>query len=153
VTAAGDLNSRLTLQAPVETDDGQGGITRAYETVATLWAQVVPLAGRADVAADSLGAALRHRIIVRARDDITTRHRFVDGARIYRMIAVRQSADRRFLEIDAEEHEDSRPDAAHSLPSHRYPGIADPLHEGPHERPPGSDLREKKKGGFPPFLL
>jgi SPP1 family predicted phage head-tail adaptor len=106
VTAAGDLNSRLTLQAPVETDDGQGGITRAYETVATLWAQVVPLAGRADVAADSLGAALRHRIIVRARDDITTRHRFVDGARIYRMIAVRQSADRRFLEIDAEEHED-----------------------------------------------
>jgi len=106
VTAAGDLNSRLTLQAPVETDDGQGGITRAYETVATLWAQVVPLAGRADIIADSLGAALRYRITIRRRDDITTRHRFVDGSRVYRVIAARDSADRAFLEIDAEKRED-----------------------------------------------
>jgi hypothetical protein len=41
-----------------------------------------------------------------ARADVTTRHRFQDGARIYRVIAVRESADRRFLEIDAEERED-----------------------------------------------
>jgi SPP1 family predicted phage head-tail adaptor len=102
----GDLNRRLLLQAAVEVDDGAGGVTRTYETVTTLWAHVVPLAARADVSADSLGAALRYRVVIRARTDVTTRHRFVDGAHSYRIVAVRESADRRFLEIDAEERED-----------------------------------------------
>jgi hypothetical protein len=39
---------------------------------------------------------------MRARSGMTTRHRFRDGARIYRIIAVRESADRRFVAIDAE---------------------------------------------------
>jgi SPP1 family predicted phage head-tail adaptor len=106
VTRIGDLNRRLVLQAPVETDDGEGGVTRGYATVMTLWAQVVPQGARADIAAGSLGAALRCRIVIRARDDVTTRHRLIDGAVIYRIVAARLSADRRFLEIDAEVRED-----------------------------------------------
>lgn len=106
MTRIGDLNRRLVLEAPVETDDGAGGVTRTYQTVTTLWAQVTPLAARADVTAGSLGAALSYRITIRARDDVTTRHRLQDGTRVYRVIAVRESADRRFLEIEAEERED-----------------------------------------------
>ena len=49
---------------------------------------------------------MRYRIVIRARPDVTTRHRFQDGVRIYRILALRQSADRRFLEIEAEERED-----------------------------------------------
>jgi head-tail adaptor len=49
---------------------------------------------------------LRRRIVIRARSGIGTRHRLHDGARVYRIVAVRESADRRFLEIDAEERED-----------------------------------------------
>ena len=104
--APGDLNRRVLLEAPAETVDDVGGVTRLYDVVTTLWAQVTPLAGRADSAAGSSGAVLRFRIVIRARNDVTTRHRFLDGAHIYRVIAVRQSADRRFLEIDAEERED-----------------------------------------------
>jgi head-tail adaptor len=48
---------------------------------------------------------LRHRIVIRARGGVTTRNRLRDGARIFRIVAVRESADRRFLEIDAEERE------------------------------------------------
>lgn len=106
MTAIGDLNRRLVLQAPVETADGAGGVARAFATVATLWAHVKPPSMRADVAAGSLGAALRYAIVIRARNDITTRHRFLDGMRVYRVIAARESADRRFLEIEAEERED-----------------------------------------------
>jgi SPP1 family predicted phage head-tail adaptor len=106
MTAIGDLNRRLVLQEPVESADGEGGVSRTYQTVTTLWAQVLPLSAGADIAAASLGAALRYRIVVRARDDVTTRHRFVDGAHVYRVIAARLSADRRFLEIEAEERED-----------------------------------------------
>ena len=106
LTDIGALNRRLMLEAPAETADGAGGVTRDYATEAMLWAQVTPGFARADVAADSLGVTLRYRIAIRARDGITTRHRLRDGARIYRIVAVRESAGRRFLEIDAEERKD-----------------------------------------------
>ncbi len=74
MTAPGDLNRRLVLQAPVESDDGEGDVTRSYTTVTTLWAQVLPLSVAADVAADSLGAALHFTIVIRYRNNVSTRH-------------------------------------------------------------------------------
>ena len=71
----GSLDRRLVLQAPVETDDGAGGVTRTFDTVATIWASVTPLSGRTDIAADSRGASLRARIVMRFREGVTTRHR------------------------------------------------------------------------------
>jgi SPP1 family predicted phage head-tail adaptor len=106
VTGAGDLNRRLALEAPVETDDGAGGVTRSYQTAATMWAQVTPVRARTDVAADSLAALVTHRILIRAPRTVTTLNRFRDGARIFRIVAFRETADRRFLEIDAEERKD-----------------------------------------------
>jgi SPP1 family predicted phage head-tail adaptor len=106
MTVAGDLNRRLVLEAPAEADDGAGGVTRLYEVVTTLWAQVVPRSAVSSTAADRLGAVVRYRVIVRARQEITIKHRFHDGAHIYRIIAVRPTADRRFLEIEAEERDD-----------------------------------------------
>ena len=50
MTAPGDLNRRLLLEAPAETEDGAGGVMRLYDIVTTLWAQVVPLAAAASVA-------------------------------------------------------------------------------------------------------
>jgi SPP1 family predicted phage head-tail adaptor len=106
MTGPGDLNRRLVLEAPHQADDGEGGVTRSYDVVTTLWAQVLPASARPDIAAECLGAALRYRIIIRARPGLTTRHRFLDGTRSYRILSLRESADRRFLEIDAEERED-----------------------------------------------
>jgi SPP1 family predicted phage head-tail adaptor len=100
------LNRRLTLEAPVEAPDGAGGVTRGYADAATLWAQVTQVSARADVTANSPGAALRVRIVIRARPGMTTRHRFRDGPRIYRVVAVRESKTRGFLEIDAEMNAD-----------------------------------------------
>jgi SPP1 family predicted phage head-tail adaptor len=102
----GDLNRRLALEAPVEFDDGAGGFTRLYDVVTVAWAKVVPLSAAQSIVADSPGGAMRYRIVVRDGPDITTRHRFQDGARIYRILAVQRSADRRFLEIEAEERKD-----------------------------------------------
>jgi SPP1 family predicted phage head-tail adaptor len=106
MTVPGDLNRRLVLEAPAEADDGTGGVTRLYDVVTTLWAQVVPRSAVSSTAADRLGADVRYRVIVRARSDITIKHRFQDGAHIYNIIAVRPSADRRFLEIETEERDD-----------------------------------------------
>jgi SPP1 family predicted phage head-tail adaptor len=106
LTGPGDLNRRLVLQAPSETDDGAGGVIRSYTSVTTLWAKVAPQAMGGDVSTDSLGALLRYRIVIRRRDDVTVRYRFQEGGAIYRIVAARESADRRFLEIDAEVRED-----------------------------------------------
>ena len=106
MTAPGDLNRRLALLEPVETADDEGGVVRSYQTLMTLWAQVLPLSASAEVSAASLGAAIRYRIIIRYRDDVTTRHQLQDGAHLYRVIAARPTADRRFLVIGAEERED-----------------------------------------------
>ena len=74
MTTPGDLNRRLVLEAPAEADDGAGGVTRLYDVVTTLWAQVVPRSAVGITATDRVGAVVRYRVIVRARQDITIKH-------------------------------------------------------------------------------
>jgi SPP1 family predicted phage head-tail adaptor len=106
MTAAGELNRRLVLEAAVESADGSGGVTRGYSAVATLWASLTPVADRADEAAAALGAIVTHRIVIRTGPEVTTRHRFRSGTRIFRIVAVRAQDDGRFLAIHAEERTD-----------------------------------------------
>ena len=101
----GALNRRLTLEAPVETADGAGGVIRSYATVATVWASVEPVAARGDVVAVQLGATVTHRITVRFSADITTRHRLRGGARVFRIVSLRERG-KRWLDIQAEERVD-----------------------------------------------
>ncbi len=103
MTAAGELNRRLTLQAPVETPDGAGGVTRSYQDIATVWAKLAPSAARGDVLAAASGATITHRIVMRLRSDVTTRHRLVAGTRLLRIVTVHEDATGRFLVIQAEE--------------------------------------------------
>jgi SPP1 family predicted phage head-tail adaptor len=102
----GQMNRRLTLEAPVESADGSGGVTRSFSAVATLWAQVTPVAADESVEAGALGATITHRIGIRFSPDVTLRHRFRDGARIFRIVAMRERGKRRFLDIDAQERTD-----------------------------------------------
>ena len=102
----GELNRRLMLEAPVESADGAGGVTRSYPTRMALWAKVEPVSVRGVVVADAAGATITHRITVRRRSAITTRHRFVDGDTVYRIVTIGHDATRRFLVIGAEERAD-----------------------------------------------
>ena len=101
---AGKLKTRLIIESPDETDDGQGGVVRSFTTLATVWAAVTPLPARGagGVEADAEGTAIKVRIILRGNFSLTLRHRLVDGARIYRITAIRDRDERRFIEIDAE---------------------------------------------------
>jgi SPP1 family predicted phage head-tail adaptor len=100
----GLLNRRLVLEAPVESADGAGGVTRSFAEMATLWVSVTPVSAAWQIEAARLGAKVTHRLHLRFSDDITTRHRFRDGTRIYRIVSIRDRDGRkRFLEIEAEE--------------------------------------------------
>jgi head-tail adaptor len=98
----GRLKTRLVIEAPIEADDGQGGVTRNYSAVATVWAAVLPARMTHAVEADADGALVHLRIILRGGFALTLRHRFIDGAKIYRIIALREIDEQRFVEIDAE---------------------------------------------------
>jgi head-tail adaptor len=101
----GKLKTRLQVQAPAETDDGQGGVTRSYTTLTTAWAQVTPVSSRgsgADLQADAEGATVKVRILLRSNFVLTLQHRLVDAARIFRITAIRDADDRRFIAVDAE---------------------------------------------------
>jgi len=103
----GKLNRRLVLEAPVETGDGAGGVTRSYNAVATLWAQVTPVSAQEEIEAARLGARITHRIGLRFSNDVTTRHRFREAGAVYRIVSLRDRDGRkRFLEIAAEERVD-----------------------------------------------
>ena len=92
MTTAGELNRRLVLEAPVESADGAGGVTRTYAPVVTLWAKVEPVSARSAVVADAPGATVTHRITIRRyaalvdhaaslRREATTVYRIVLAAR------------------------------------------------------------------------
>ncbi len=60
-----------------------------------------------DIVAAATGATVTHRILIRARSELTTRHRLRDGLRIFRIVALRDhDGTRRFIEIAAEERID-----------------------------------------------
>jgi SPP1 family predicted phage head-tail adaptor len=97
----GRLKTRLLIEAPTDADDGQGGVVRSFSALATVWAAVLPAGMHHQQEADADGAAVRLRVILRHGVALTTRHRLVDGGRIYRINALREIDDRRFIEIDA----------------------------------------------------
>lgn len=100
----GLLRHRLVLEAPVESADGAGGLVRSYSAAATLWAEVTPVSAARALEAERLGARITHRIAIRFSVDITTRHRFRDGERIFQIVSLRDRDGRkRFLTIEAEE--------------------------------------------------
>ncbi len=103
----GLLNRRLVLEAPVEIDDGAGGVTRSFSAVASLWVSVTTVSAAREIEASRLGARVTHRLHLRYSPDITTRHCFRDGDRLYRIVTLRDRDGRkRFLEIEAEERVD-----------------------------------------------
>lgn len=107
MTNPGALNQRLVVEQPVETADDAGGVTRDYAELATVWAAVTPVSTHEDVAADHAGLTVTHRILMRARSDITVRHRLRKGARVWRIVGLREDdASGRILRIDAQERLD-----------------------------------------------
>jgi head-tail adaptor len=98
----GRLNRRLVVEAPVDTDDGMGGVAVTFADQETVWAQMVPASARGDIDADTRGAIVAWRILMRAGPELTTRHRLRDGARRFDIVAIVRRDDA-LIEIAAQE--------------------------------------------------
>jgi SPP1 family predicted phage head-tail adaptor len=103
----GRLKHRVVLEAPVESPDGAGGISRSYAAAATLWAALAPVSARGDVVGAGFATTVTHRLVIRRGPEVTTDHRFRLGTRIFRIVAIREEdSDGRYLEIQSEERTD-----------------------------------------------
>ncbi len=86
----GQLSARLELEAPVETPDGQGGVTAVFSPVASLWALVEPVSHRLAELAGAEVATVSHRVWIRHRAGIAAGQRLRKGARVF---AIRLARD------------------------------------------------------------
>jgi SPP1 family predicted phage head-tail adaptor len=97
MTAIGDFRHRLSLEAADEIEDGAGGVTRTWEPLGEVWGAIEPLSLDDKLVSDKRLGVLTHRVTLRHRTDIALVHRFVLGARVFLIRAVRDPDERRRL--------------------------------------------------------
>lgn len=68
---AGRLTERLTIRTVTTASDSQGGRTETASTVATIWAEPLPLSVSEQLQAESVASHAGYRFRVRARADVT----------------------------------------------------------------------------------
>jgi SPP1 family predicted phage head-tail adaptor len=104
VTAIGELRLRLTIEAPVESDDGEGGVIRTWTDAGDVWAALEPLAMDGRAVADRETQVRRYRLTLRFYPDLSVQHRFRLGGRILQICAMHDPDERgEFLECLVEE--------------------------------------------------
>lgn len=99
-----NLRDQMQLQQPLETDDGSGGVSVSWISVASVWATIQLRSQREASVADHLDGIVTHRVRLRHREDVRGSWRIVLGARILRVLAVSDpDGRRRFVECLCEE--------------------------------------------------
>ncbi len=79
----GGLTARLTLEAPVDAPDGQGGASRTWSAVASLWARIEPVTASVGEEAGGGRVTITHAIWMRHRGDVSSGMRLVKGGRVF----------------------------------------------------------------------
>jgi SPP1 family predicted phage head-tail adaptor len=88
MTRIGQMNRRLTLEAPVAVADGTGGTTVTWQPVAKLWAEVQSRLGDKRQWAEALTSEATHLIRIRRTRQLASNMRFTEGARIFEIRSV-----------------------------------------------------------------
>ena len=99
---------RLVLEERSRVPDGAGGFTGSWGALGVLWGTVVPAGGRGETGEGGALTRASYRITVRAAAvESVSRpragQRFREGTRLYRIRAVSQAADARWLTCVADE--------------------------------------------------
>ncbi|MBI1867714.1 MAG: phage head closure protein [Methylocystis sp.] len=95
--AVGELRVRAIIEAPVDTPDDSGAMTRTYAPLANVWAHVTALTGEAHFVAARQEQSLTHLVRMRWRADVTSEMRLVVGSRKLLIHSVYDPDERRRL--------------------------------------------------------
>ena len=86
----GQRSRRFTLELPLESPDGFGGVIRTWQPGPVLWGSIEHLSARDRVEADKADAAVTHRVTLRHREGLGETTRLLLGPRRFR---IRSSSD------------------------------------------------------------
>ena len=106
---AGTLRHRLVIQRRTATQDSVGGQSTAWTTIATVWAEISPLSGREQLAAQAVQAEITHQITVRwqplfANPKVVASYRGLDNGRIFNISSsINQDERNRIVVLQATE--------------------------------------------------
>ena len=81
------LRMRATVLSPVETSDEIGGVTRSFNTVATIWCRLEPVLGDETFADGLRTETVAFRVSMRWRSDIAANMRLAIGSRLFLITA------------------------------------------------------------------
>lgn len=96
----GSLRHRITIEEATISRDGYGGETKAWATVATVWAAVEPLQGREFLEGRRAEAEVNTRIRIRYRAGILPGMRITWGNHVYDIGSViEHNSDRREIRL------------------------------------------------------
>lgn len=85
----GDLNKRITLQAPTRISDGMGGFSTVFSTVASSVAAAIwPVSANDIIQANSTTMLVTHRIRIRYRSVLKTSWRVKFGTNYYTIVSI-----------------------------------------------------------------
>lgn len=82
------LKQRAALLSRTLTPDGGGGFTEQWQTVGQAWVEITPLGADEKFGPDAVETRIRHRIVLRARDDIVSGMRLSAADRTFAIRAV-----------------------------------------------------------------
>lgn len=90
----GAARRRMILEAPMETPDDIGGVTRRFAPVATLWASLTPVAAAERREGGRMELAITHRVRMRWRPGVVAAMRLRLGARLFEIRGVHDEEER-----------------------------------------------------------
>lgn len=103
-----ELRHRITFQTLTLTPDGQGGSTESWANIPdtpTCWAKVTPKSAKERYFSQRVEMNTTHEIVVRWRNDLTSKMRIVHEGKIFQIHGIRaEDEERWWTYIDAEEN-------------------------------------------------
>jgi SPP1 family predicted phage head-tail adaptor len=96
---ASRLDTRVTLQAPNHLPDGAGGYTPGWDTVATVWAEIIPLSALEERKGKQAHSIRFYRVVMRYRDDLSPNQCLLVGDEILHIRGVVSVGRKRWLEV------------------------------------------------------
>ncbi len=100
------LKELVTLQHSTRTEDGLGGFSTNWTTLATVWAEVIPAKTPREDSRQQLTVRGRYRVLIRYRDDVTADTRILYRERILTIDSITTDPEeQRALVIEAHEGE------------------------------------------------
>lgn len=89
----GLLDQRVRIESQNNVSDGQGGFTKGWATVTTVWARVEPITGKEGVEAGRMEFALRYRVTIRTRLDFDGSARLIWTSNGNKVLNIREIHD------------------------------------------------------------